>query len=105
MSVQTWPGSVPSPRAGLLWAEPIVVKLSPLRAQTQGPAPTKEMLLGVGSSTGDKYLLFSLVKVQSPGKRALLPAPPFLFFTLQEGQEVFQDGGRDEDRGAKAVVC
>lgn len=48
VSVQTWPGSVPSPRAGLLWAEPIVVKLSPLRAQTQGPAPTNEMLLGVG---------------------------------------------------------
>lgn len=90
---------------GLLGAEPIVVKLSPLQARTQGPAPTNEMHLGVGSSTGDKYLVFSLVKVQSPGKRALPPAPPFLFFTLQEGQEVFRNGGRDEDRGAKAVVC
>lgn len=77
LSVQMWPGSVPSPSVGLIWAEPIIAKPSPLQAQARGPAPANEMLLGVGSATGDRYLLLSHEKVQT-GKGALLPAPPFL---------------------------
>lgn len=77
LSVQMWPGSVPSPSVGLIWAEPVIAKPSPLQAQARGPAPANEMLLGVGSATGDRYLLLSHEKVQT-GKGALLPAPPFL---------------------------
>lgn len=77
LSVQMWPGRVPSPSVGVIWAEPIIAKPSPLQAQARGPAPANEMLLGVGSATGDRYLLLSHEKVQT-GKGALLPAPPFL---------------------------
>ena len=103
-----WPGSVPSPSVGLMWAEPMLAKPSPLQAQARGPAPANEMLLGVGSLlvTG---IYSSLMRKYRLGRGLCFQLHHScvwpLVLTLQDGQEVFQNGGEDEDGGAKAVVC